>query len=216
MGNFFTEKGPIYIGIIEDNEAYRFVLEAMLKKDQVLEVIFSIDSIGALLKENGNLKKANIILLDMKLGDQIAFESLPAIRNLCPNSKIILVTAHFDFGLVNNSIRNKVEGYYLKGSSLDLIDMIKTVQKGFTVYDPLVNDKISEQMQMDDTVIAQFHLTNKETQVVKLLSDGFSYKSISTKQQISLNTVRQHVRNIYRKVGVNSRYELIQKIQGFI
>jgi DNA-binding NarL/FixJ family response regulator len=216
MGNFFTVKGPIYIGIIEDSEGYRFVLESTLKKDQGLEVIFSIGSIDGLLKEDRNLKKVNIILLDMKLGDHIAFDSLPAIRNLCPNSKVILVTAHFDFGVVNNSIRNKVEGYYLKGSSLDLIDMIKTVHKGFTVYDPLVNDKISEQMQTEDSAFAQFHLTNKEIQVVKLLSDGFSYKSISAKQQISLNTVRQHVRNIYRKVEVNSRYELIQKIQGFI
>lgn len=216
MGNLFKKKGPIHLGIIEDDKVYRRALELLLSKEKDLHVAFSLSSLDEILTEKTNLKAIDIILLDMKLGQEISIESLPAIRNLCPNSKVIIVTAFFDLGIVNNSIRNKVEGYYLKGSSLVLAEMIRAVNQGFTVYDPLVNDKFSSQMQISDSGFSRFQLTNKEIQVAELLANGFSYKAISDKQKISLNTVRQHVRNIYRKVEVSSRYELIQKIQGFV
>jgi DNA-binding NarL/FixJ family response regulator len=216
MGNLFKKKGPIHIGIVEDDKVYRRTLELSLGKEKDFKLVFLIGSLEEMLLQNGLLKEVDIMLLDMKLGEGMSIDSLPAVRNLCPNAKVIMVTAFYDLGIVNNSIRNKVEGYYLKGSSLELPEMIRTVHKGFTVYDPLVNEKFSAQLDMSDSAFSHYNLTNKEAQIVKLLTNGFSYKAISDKQQISLNTVRQHVRNIYRKVEVSSRYELIQRIQKFV
>jgi DNA-binding NarL/FixJ family response regulator len=103
-------------------------------------------------------------------------------------------------------------GYILKNTSfVHLLDAIENVLRGGAPLSPSIAKKVLQSFQHSTPGRLQYHLTDREKEVLRQLIKGFSYKMIAGNCHISVDTVRGHIRNIYSKLHVNCGREAVAK-----
>ena len=103
-------------------------------------------------------------------------------------------------------------GYILKNTSfVNLLEAIDNVLHGGAPLSPSIAKKVLNSFQSNPLVKNSYDLSPRETEILKLLVKGFSYKMIASTCYISLDTVRGHIRNIYTKLHVNCGREAVVK-----
>ena len=111
---------------------------------------------------------------------------------------------------VFGSLKAGAEGYLLKSASADkIIKAIDDVFNGGAIMTPSIALRVIQTFQPQAKQSLTHNLTNRETEVLQLLSEGLSYKIIATQMNISYFTVNAHIRKIYEKLQVNSSAEAI-------
>ncbi len=198
----------IRISIIEDDKDIRESLAILLNGTQEFNCVSTYVTCEAALK-NIEADVPDVILMDINLPGISGIEGTKIIKQKLPQTEIIMLTISDDENDVFNSLCAGACGYLKKNTPpLKLIEAIKEA----------VNGGAPMSMDIARLVVGSFRkethsnsLTNRESEILKNLCSGSSYKKIAAELFIDLNTVKFHIRNIYRKLEVNSKGEAIAK-----
>ncbi len=198
----------IKIGVIEDDFLVREELVGIIKSSSKLEYVLSSESAENFLKYF--TKNLDVILLDIQLPGMTGIEAIPKIKAKAPNVEIVILSASNDSDKIFGALRAGASGYLLKEDSIELIEQkVLDLIEGIPPLSPIVARTIIAFFNKKPEVVG-VTLTNRETQVLHHLIEGLSYKEIADKMINSINSIRTHVKNIYKKLNVHSRAEIMK------
>jgi len=150
--------------------------------------------------------------MDINLPGMNGIDGTRLIKEKYPEIEIIMLTSYDDSNRVFDSLKAGASGYLLKTTSLkDLHTALELLQSGGAPMTPQIARKTLEFFRPHKKEIRKSILTEKEKEVVQGLVDGLSYKLIADRMYISVGTIYTHIKNIYKKLHVNSKAEVITK-----
>jgi len=200
---------PLSVLIFEDNPLLRESISSLitLKEDWQLKGAYeNVLSVREQLTEH----KPDLILMDIDMPGMSGIEAVAQIRALNTTIPIIMLTVFDDNTHVLEAIRAGASGYLLKKHlSTKLFDSIDEVLSGGAPMSPSIARMVIASMQK--TTENTYQLTPREKEILSLLSQGNSYKIIASQSDISLDTVRTHIKKIYEKLHVHSQTEAVSK-----
>ena len=157
-------------------------------------------------------KKVDVLILDINLENgEIGLDGIPLIKESLPDTEIVILTSHDDSKYIFQALCNGAVGFLTKGMSLDdIYTSVEDVVNGGSAITPSIARKVVSYFKDNVKTNKKLDvLTPREYQIVEGIKDGHSYKMIADKCFISIETVRYHVKNIYKKLHVNSKAEVI-------
>jgi len=202
----------ISIAIIEDISDIRETLKEFLKNQGEFLCELATESVEDFLKQSDSCMAPDIVLLDIGLPGISGINGMKFIKQKFPDVDIIMLTVYDDANKIFQSLCAGATGYLLKNTSLNKIkEAIIELKNGGAPMSPQIARKILEHFNPAKQEKIKSPLTDKEQLIVAGLVDGLSYKAIANNLGNSIETVRHHIKNIYRKLHVNSKAEVIGK-----
>jgi DNA-binding NarL/FixJ family response regulator len=156
----------------------------------------------------------DIVIMDINLPGMSGIDCIRKVKSECPHTQFMMFTVYEDEDKVFQALAAGASGYLLKKTSLaKIVESLIELHDGGSPMNAQIARKIikcyqKENERDDDGKL----LSQKEFTILELLSQGNLYKEISVKLNISVNTVKQHIHNIYQKLHVKNRTEAINKI----
>ncbi|MBS1918990.1 MAG: response regulator transcription factor [Bacteroidetes bacterium] len=160
--------------------------------------------------------KPDIVIMDINLPGISGIDCIRQLKNIIPSSQFIMFTVYENDEKVFEALKAGASGYILKNTGLvQLIQSLKELHEGGSPMSANIARKLVNVFQKNENNLPSIEsLTNRENEMLQLLSKGLLYKEISDKMSISINTVKQHIHNIYEKLHVQNRTEAINKALG--
>lgn len=199
------------VAIVEDDPRVRRSLVEILAQDPGCvcagDYASGEDALAGLAE-----KPARVVIMDIHLPGITGVECVARLAPLCPDTQFIMLTVAKDTENLFNALAAGAAGYLLKPvRAKELLDAIRDVHQGGA---PMTSS-IARQ------VVAAFHrkpaapraetLSEREQEVLRLLSEGLLYKQAAAEMGVSVNTLCEYIRRIYRKLQVHSRQEAIER-----
>ncbi|WP_018970831.1 response regulator [Rubritalea marina] len=206
----------IKVSVIEDNPHYREVISLALEDEKDIHLISEFGTAEVALRElqaPKNQVTPDLILLDLQLPSMSGLESIPFIKRIDANVKIIILTQSDSEANILRAISEGADGYLLKSASLEEITTsIREVMADGSSLDPSVAKFILQTLkqQLPQTLV-ESTLTNREIEILEHLADGLVKKEIATALRIGYSTVDSHVSNIYKKLNVKNAPAAVSK-----
>jgi DNA-binding NarL/FixJ family response regulator len=198
--------------IFDDNKKILESFSLMMATSETIEIC------GLYNNWNGVVDKiqdcaAEVVIMDIEIPPQNGIEAVRTIRKVNENIPIIMFTVFEDNAKIFDSICAGANGYLLKKTDPEkLIQSIEEVKLGGAPMSPSIARKVLEKLQnVSQPLTTNYELTQREKEILKLLTKGLSYKMIAAECGISFETVRTHIKNIYSKLHVASMTEAVAK-----
>lgn len=194
--------------ICEDHPLFRQSLEQLIEGAHDLELVGSGGAVSEVIAQLSELKP-DVILLDLNLSQGDGFEVLEFATQDLPDTKVAVLTSYNDKLLAQKARKAGASAYLLKDVHGEaLLQSIRELDSGVFLSEVTSNEEESE-FDVDREFTSILKLTRTEKKVVQELIVGASVSELSERFFISENTVKNHKKNIYRKLGVGSQRELI-------
>lgn len=203
----------IRLVIFEDNEMLRNSLATLLSdSDDYILVGAYGDVLNAKTISADDLP--DVVILDIDMPKMDGISAIPIIKEVNPEISVIMYTQFEDDEKLFSSLCAGADGYVLKKTSpLKLFEAIGEVMKGGAPMSPAIARKVLGSFRnRQKPVNEHYDLTDRETEVLRLLIKGYSVKFIAAELGIAFDTSRSHLRNIYKKLHVNCGKEAIAKV----
>lgn len=189
------------IVIIEDNEQLNEAFATIINFSDKFRVAGQYFNCEEALK-NITRDKPDVVLMDLELPGISGVEGTKQIRRIFPKALVLIVSVYENSEMVFNALCAGASGYLTKNtSSRNLIDAIQELLDGGAPMSISIARMVVGSFQKAPVSI----LSERETEVLTLLAQGKSYKSIGESLHISRNTIKFHIKNIYEKLEVNTR-----------
>jgi len=192
------------VSIVEDDVLLRQNLKLLLSGETGISVVSVYGSAEEAL---AGIKRARpeVLLADIGLPGMSGIELIRVLKDQMPDLEIMAHTVFDDRETVFSAIKAGASGYILKGSTpRDLIDALHTLAKGGSPMSPKIARKVIREFQ-DEGIDDQYLLSHRETEIVKEIENGLTYKDIAAKLGISPHTVHTHIKNIYERLHAKDR-----------
>lgn len=205
----------IRLAILEDDTLVRETLSCFMERQRNVECVLVADCVPDFFERAKTLTGAgklppDVILTDIGLPGTSGIEAIPSIRKQFPDASIVIFSVFADNSYIFKALCAGAVGYLQKDATMEeVLASILLIHQGGAAMSPGIARKVVEYFAPRRTY--NDPLTAKERQVVAAMVDGLSYKMIADRLGISLETVRQHIKNIYRKLHVNSKGEVIAR-----
>ncbi|MEL0011292.1 MAG: response regulator transcription factor [Bacteroidota bacterium] len=200
------------IGIIEDNKKIRQLIQRYLDMQDGMECSIAVESVEEMLEYLDSYSKPNVLLMDIQLPGMSGIEGMKVFQEKFPEIEIIMLTVYHDSHKIFDSLKAGASGYLLKHTSLpEIKEAIDLLLSGGAPMSPQIARKVITHFNESGQKKSESNLTAREQDIVNGLVDGLSYKMIADRLNISIDTVRAHIRNMYKKLHVNSKAEVIAK-----
>ena len=199
--------------IFEDNEVLRHSLVTLLNdgKNYLIKGDFpDVSNVGVHIQD----LRPQLVILDIDMPGKDGISAIPIIKEIDPNISIVMYTQFEDDDKIFRSLCAGADGYILKKTSpLKLFDALEEVGKGGAPMSPAIAKKVLSSFRSSNRrASVQYNLTQREIEVLKLLTRGCSVKYIAAELDIAYETCRSHLKNIYTKLHVNCGKEAIAKV----
>jgi DNA-binding NarL/FixJ family response regulator len=203
----------ILVGIVEDDEQIRKGVQTYLNRQENFACDWSYGSVEELL---GNLKEKNVpnvLIMDLGLPGMSGIEGIKILKQQHPDVDVVVFSVYNDSKRIFDSLCAGATGYLLKNTPLEEIkEGIELLAKGGSPMSPQIARKVIEHFNPGTRKKEEESILSlKEKEIVVGLVDGLSYKLIADRMNISIETVRFHIKNIYRKLHVHGKAEVISK-----
>jgi len=201
------------VGIVEDNIKIRDLIQRYLDMQEDMSCPVAKDSVEEMLEYLEKHQAPNVLLMDIQLPGMTGIKGMEIIKSKYPDIDIIMLTVYHDSHKIFDSLKAGASGYLLKHTSLpEIKESIDNLLKGGAPMSPqIAREVITHFNDQAPQKNPDSMLTDREQDIVNGLVDGLSYKLIADRFDISIDTVRAHIRNIYKKLHVNSKAEVIAK-----
>lgn len=203
------------VWIIEDNEVYRRMIGRSLDRGQAARCTGSFGSITEVRRAAGKYPAPDVVLLDIGLPDMNGIEALPDLRRYLETSKILILTVFDDDEKIFRALCAGAMGYLLKTDALDdLESAITQVLSGGAPMTPAVARKVLHlfsRVPSASRAESGYDLTDREREVLQLMSQGLTKKEIANVTGLSTHTVNSHLRNVYEKLHVTTNTGAVAK-----
>ncbi len=196
----------IHIAIVEDDPEIRQTLSLIVDGTPGFICKHNFEDAESAIK---GLPKLNIqvALMDIDLPGSSGIEATRILKEQCPSIDFIMLTVQSDDDSIFESLCAGASGYLLKDTSpSELLDHIKEVHQGGAPMSSQIARRIIKSFR-----IIKNPLSPRETEILKMLSEGKNYKEVAELIYLSPHTVKTHIKNIYSKLHVNNRAEAIYK-----
>ncbi len=205
----------IKVMLVDDQNLVRKGVRSLLELSEEIEVIAeAADGAEAIrtIPEN----QPDVVLLDMRMPGLSGLDVLKELSRADKLPPTIILTTFDDHELVLAGIKAGARGYLLKDVSLaELVNAVKTVAEGGSIVKPAVTQRLLkglENLQTDFYSLEQPDpLTERETEILRLMAGGYSNKEIANSLGVAEGTVKNHVSNILSKMGVRDRTRAVLK-----
>ncbi|MDD6334744.1 MAG: response regulator transcription factor [Clostridia bacterium] len=192
--------------LADDHRMIREGLKQLLEMDPGIEVVGEAGD-GYECLNLANKTKPNIVLLDLNMPNLDGLQVLSIMKQQKMICKVIILTIHNEVDYLIKALDNGCDGYVLKDSDFDTLKKaIYSVYSGDTYIEPslmpLLNASLAERDVLKEKVS---DLTKRELEVLKMIASGAFNKEIALTLNISERTVKNHVSNIFKKIGVSDR-----------
>jgi two-component system, NarL family, response regulator LiaR len=205
----------ITVCIVEDNKNIRESLKILVSEPVDCACIGDFANGEDALKEIPELQP-DIVLMDIDLPGRNGIECIRQLKPLCPGVQFMICTVYDEDEKIFDALAAGANSYILKRSNSEiLIDAIRDLHGGGSPMSSDIARKIVRQFQKALPVEKEdYHLTEREKEILELLAKGLTYQQAADKVFISSKTIKKHVYNIYEKLHVNSRTEAVNKYFG--
>jgi DNA-binding NarL/FixJ family response regulator len=206
---------PVSVCLVDDQTLVRQGIRSLLElSDDIRIVGEAADGTQAL--ELIPQTKPDVVLLDMRMPGMSGLDVLDALAAKGNVPPTIILTTFDDDQLVLAGLKAGARGYLLKDVSLEqLVDAVKEVASGGSLVQPVVTQRLLtglERMHNDFTSLDRPDpLTDRETEILRLMAGGYSNKEIANSLGVAEGTVKNHVSNILSKLGVRDRTRAVLK-----
>jgi DNA-binding NarL/FixJ family response regulator len=202
----------ISILLIEDDFNIQEALREYLGNQQDFELA-GVFSSAERFQTSTWTKVPDVVLLDINLPGISGIELIPELKTRFPNSAILMLSVNYDNDSVFKSLQAGADGYLSKETPLTKIkDAIIDIHSGGSPITPAIARKVFDFFNAKQNITED--LSEREKQVVDGIVAGLSYKLVADNMNISIDTVRKHIKSIYRKLHINSKGELIARYHG--
>jgi len=218
---FMTAASPYSVLLLEDEKPTRQHLVSVIEKTPHL-TLFSEASNCSEAKASLELGKPDILIADINLPDGCGIDVIRYALDKYSDLEAMILTISGDEENVVNALEAGATGYLLKEQALDGIgDAVFSLMRGETAISSKVARFLLKRFKKEPpkTTLSTHHhrnetnekssLTTREHEVLEMISKGLRYNEIADSLGISANTIRAHIRNIYRKMAVKSRSEAV-------
>lgn len=200
------------IGIIEDNKKIRQLIQRYLDMQDGMDCTVAVESVEEMLEYLESYPRPDVMLMDIQLPGMTGIEGMKIFQEKYPEIEIIMLTVYHDSHKIFDSLKAGASGYLLKHTSLpEIKEAIDLLLSGGAPMSPQIARKVITHFNETGQKQTESNLTAREQDIVNGLVDGLSYKMIADRLSISIDTVRAHIRNMYKKLHVNSKAEVIAK-----
>ncbi|MBK6861491.1 MAG: response regulator transcription factor [Saprospiraceae bacterium] len=202
------------ISIFDDNKPRRDLLQLLINSTTGFSCKNVYNDCRNVLKEIA-ANTPDIILMDINMPHVDGIEGLKLIKSQFPRIKILMQTIFEDEDKIFKAIVAGADGYILKKTSPDkLIDAIRDLAEGGAPMTPTVAKQVLTLFNNKHHHIPKndFNLTARESEILKFLVEGYSYKKIAEECNVSYATVNSHICHIYEKLHVSSGTEAVAKV----
>jgi DNA-binding NarL/FixJ family response regulator len=203
----------IKVAIFEDNNNLCKVLSELINDTPNLECVGAFPDCINIIKDIEQVEP-DVVLMDIGMPYISGIEGVKMLTERFPGIKILMQTIFEDNEKIFQSIYAGASGYILKNTASDrIVDYITEVYNGGAPMSPSVATRVLKMVQPPSLEVKKntFNLTEREKKVLNCLVKGMSYKLTADYCVISINTVREHIRNIYEKLHVYSKSEAVAK-----
>ncbi|HRE41875.1 MAG TPA: response regulator transcription factor [Ignavibacteria bacterium] len=201
----------IKVLIVEDDKVIRNELKDLINSDDDIECIGDFESCELALEFLKN-SIPDVILMDISLPGIDGIRGMKQILEKYSEIDFIMLTVHSDSELIFKAIKSGACGYLDKSATEQkIIDSIKEVFYGGAPMTSRIAKLVVESFRHKQIQNEDSSLSNRETDVLDLLCKGKTYKEISSSLNITVGTVRHHIKNVYRKLHVHSKSEAVAK-----
>lgn len=202
--------------IVEDHELTRFGLKTAFESCENIDTVYEAESAETAISIT-NDKAIDLIVMDLGLPGIDGIEATKIIKEQNKEIKVVILTSHNDKQEVLNSLKAGANAYCSKEiNPKRLLEVVQSVLDGASWFDPCIAHIVldaAKNMDTVDTVINKkdYGLTGRETQILKLIAEGYSNNEIANQLYVSINTTKAHVANILQKLEVDDRLQAALK-----
>jgi DNA-binding NarL/FixJ family response regulator len=203
----------VKVAIFDDNTSRRNSLNVLINQDTNMQCIALFENCLDVVKNIERIKP-DVVLMDIDMPHVNGIEGVRLLRKAFPKLCIIMQTVFEDDDKIIDAITAGANGYILKKTHpLKLIEAISEVMEGGAPMTSSVARRVLELFQKNpgQAIRNDYHLTDREKEILSDLVKGLSYKMIADKNNISVYTVNAHIRKIYDKLQVHSVAEAVSK-----
>ena len=207
--------------LAEDHRTVREGIKLLVNAQPDMEVIGEADNGEAAIAEAQRIKP-DMVVMDISMPKMNGLNATKRLRRLLPDVKILTLTRHTDDGYLQQLIKAGVNGYVLKQSApSELINAIRAVNEGRSYVDSALTNKVlggyvgrSASLRGE----SPNEITDRESEILRLIAWGYSNKEIAGQLGISVKTVEAHKSNTMRKLGMTSRIDIVRYaiLQGWL
>lgn len=203
------------VSIVEDHDIFRKRLTELLRFYSELEVVLIADSAESFFAKLGRFEEGErpeVILMDIELPGISGIEATFQLKQKFPEVEVIMFTVFEDDERIFESINVGASGYLLKDTAIDIVvNSIKEIEAGGSAISPtiakrvleMVKNPLEKQQEVKEEV--PFNLSPAEVKILEHVIEGKTNKQIAEDVFLSPWTVKTHIKNIYKKMHVNSR-----------
>ncbi len=210
---------PITVAIVEDNADYRLGTAYVLRNSSGCSCVGMYETAEELIEAFDDLLP-DVVLMDIGLPGMSGIDATAYLKREHPRVEIIMLSVYEDDDKVFRAICAGASGYVTKPvAPQQLLDAVEHAFGGGTPMSPHIARKVLQMFkQYAPPPRADYNLTDRECEVLKLLTQGDDYKQIADKLFLSVFTIRAHIRNIYDKLHVHSKSQAVAKAlkQGIV
>lgn len=212
-----TSNEIIKVSLVEDNLFVQTAIEQIIvgcKEFQLVSMYSSAEEAVKKIPEDN----PDVVLMDINLGAMSGTDAIRILKQKCPDIRFMMCTVYEDDENIFDALAAGASGYILKKSKpLEIINAIKDLYQGGAPMSSQIASKVVASFRKKESIHSKRkleELTDREYEILEALVNGKLYKEISDLLFISVETVRKHVYNIYKKLHVNNRVEAFNKFYG--
>lgn len=203
----------IRVAIVEDDCSVRENLAALVDGTAGFSCVAGCDSAEAAWQRLPSLGP-DVVLMDIHLPGRSGIACVERLRKLLPHTQIIMLTIEEDSERVFESLKAGATGYLVKHATpSEILDAISEVYRGGAPMSASVARKVVTAFRQPAADGDELQLSDRETEVLRLLARGHRSKEIAAELNIGVGTVNTHVRHIYEKLHVRSRAEAVARFK---
>jgi DNA-binding NarL/FixJ family response regulator len=216
-----TPAAPVRVLLAEDHEMVREGLKALVNAQADMQVVGEADN-GRRAVERAQELQPDVLVMDITMPELNGLKATERVKQLCPRVRVLTLTRHTDAGFIQQLFAAGASGYVLKQSaSTELVRAIRAVAAGGNFLDPQITGKVIGGYLSSASRVGgepQGELSERESEVLRLIAWGHSNKEIAARLDISVKTVEAHKANSMKKLGLAGRIDIVRYalLQGWL
>ncbi len=202
----------IRILLAEDHTIVREGLKTLIDAQSGMEVVGEAGD-GASAVQLAAQLQPDIVVMDVGLPRMNGAEATREIKSQNPNVRVVALTMYEDKSYVRELIRAGASGYVVKRAAADeLIHALRVVADGGNFFDPIIQEKLASPLSSGAAHAAhsESELSERETEVVRMIAEGHSNKEIAYRLDVSIKSVETYKARAMEKLGLHSRAEIVR------